>query len=184
MWAWAETASLPTCFLSFSDQILLIAVNRHFSWADGFQRPCQEDGFSLSLLPAPPVLEFPVAEAVNSHIVQRTEAKMETRRRGPRQVSCGAAARDPRVDRMPQRCGCRSGGRHPRRRLPEQPPGDLSTLNRHRPRARGKRFRTKSRVNTGAVAGQACFQQRIPQSPVLQRILLSRFHENFLTLDF
>lgn len=82
-------------FFSFSDQILFIAVNRNFSGADGFRRPCQEDGFSLSLLPAPPVLEFPVAEAVNSHIVQRKEAEMETRRRSPRQVSCVAAARDP-----------------------------------------------------------------------------------------
>lgn len=88
--------SLPSyIFFSFSDQILFIAVNRNFSGADGFRRPCQEDGFSLSLLPAPPVLEFPVAEAVNSHIVQRKEAEMETRRRSPRQFSCVAAARDP-----------------------------------------------------------------------------------------
>lgn len=116
--------SLPSyIFFSFSDQILFIAVNRNFSGADGFRRPCQEDGFSLSLLPAPPVLEFPVAEAVNSHIVQRKEAEMETRRRSPRQVSCVAAARSgPCLDQTPQRCSCRGGGRHPRRRLAEQPP--------------------------------------------------------------
>lgn len=141
--------SLPSCiFLSFSDQILLIAINRNFPQADGFQRPCQEDSFTLSLLPAPPALEFPVAEeAVNSRLVQGKEAKTETWRQRSLRISC-VAPRSPVWTKSPREAASTAEA------APASPAfrsalGGLGTLNCRCPRASGKLSQIKSKVNTG-----------------------------------